>query len=252
MAVELRLRETIQDLAAEKSDEQVAMSALREPCARHVSSVTNTTSVALAPPFNLSNDNKGDDGGAIEAARMARDSSESDARAADLDLYLASDSSSCFSYEDGVDDFDGPLWLDAMSAESVAREAGLTSRAPNLAPQVSDADGLEEALTKQATQRHEAFDLSSPGIAASCQRTDETVAERQSDGKRWRGRDRSIDAVIRSSSITDNIPYPGKDLIVQAHNIDHAPHKRSILCDGRHVGQCPHVAGCKHGPYSSA
>lgn len=252
MAVELRRREIIQGLAAEKSDEQVEMSASRGSSARHLSSVTNTTCLALTPPFVVSDDNKGNDGGAIEAARMARDSSKLDVRAGDLDLYPASDSSSCFSYEDGVDDFDGPLWWDALSAESVAREAGLTSGASNLVPEASDAVETGEALTKKVTQQHEALNLSSPRSVTSSSRTDNIVTGPESDIKQRRGRDRSIDAVVRSSSITENISYPSDDLIVEAHPIDHTSHKCSPLCDGRHVSQCAHVAGCNHGPYSSA
>jgi hypothetical protein len=228
------------------------MSASREPCARYVSSVANTKSLASTLPFVLSDNNKGDDGRAMETARIVTDTSKSDVRADDLDLCPASDSSSCFSYEDGVDDFDGPLWLDALSAESVAREAGLTCGVPNLVPEASGTDGTGEALTKKATQQHEASNLSSPRSVTSSSRTDNIVTGPESDVKQRRGRDRSIDAIIRSPSITENISYPSDDLRVEAHSIDHTSHKCSPLCGGRHVGQCAHVAGCNHGPYSSA
>lgn len=250
MAVELQQRGTIQDLAEEKNDGRAAISASREPRARQISSTTDTTSLASLPTPSLPEKKKGDDGRAIETAKTARHASKPQVSAGDLDLDPGSDSSSCFSYEDGVDDFDGPLWWDATSAESVAREAGLISGSANLAPQ--DSNRPREGLTKQATQQHEVFDMSSSRSVASCQRAGEVVTKRESDGKQRRSRDRSIDAIVRSSSITENIPYPGDDLVVQAHNIDHTPHKCSPLCGGRYVGQCAHVAGCHHGPYSFA
>lgn len=81
-----------------------------------MSSATNITSLAsLSTPF-LPDKTMGDDGRAIEIAKTARHGSKPDVRADGLDLDPGSDSSSCFSYEDGIDDFDGPLWLDVMNA----------------------------------------------------------------------------------------------------------------------------------------
>ncbi|KAJ9630667.1 hypothetical protein H2203_001190 [Taxawa tesnikishii (nom. ined.)] len=54
------------------------------------------------------------------------------------------DISTITSYEDGVDDFDGPRWIDPLDAESNAIEAGLLQRQP--ATRTTRPKGLPPAL----------------------------------------------------------------------------------------------------------